>query len=125
MPILFPLFFIKKMSIIVKCAGYGAIAMYIYMAFILYIFFDNVAHDRITPNLKNLNLVSTDLSVIANIIGNFALAFQIHNSITAIMSTNAKKENNVRDLSIAFAITCFVYGSIGIFGSFGLLGRKP
>ena len=44
-----------------------------YVVFIFYIFIDNI--NNIKPNLDNLLLFTSDMSTIANIIGNFALAF--------------------------------------------------
>lgn len=58
------------------------------------------------------------------IIGNFALAFMAHNTVSSIISRNEKKENNSRDLGAAFIIICIVYGFIGILGSLGIYGRE-
>ncbi len=39
------------------------------------------------------------------------------------MQTNTKVENNVRDLSFGYILAVLIYTFIGIFGSFGVLGR--
>ena len=91
-PLLSPLLFIKKMNFLVKIARIGAFSLYAYIIFIIYIFFDNLASGRVEENWnKEMHQFTWD---IGTIVGNFALAFLIQNTITQIMSTNVKQENN-------------------------------
>jgi hypothetical protein len=39
------------------------------------------------------------------------------------MQTNTVEKNNVRDLSVGYTLAVLIYTFIGIFGSFGVLGR--
>lgn len=45
----------------------------------------------------------------------------IHNAVGQLMKNNANKENNIRDLGLAYGLAALIYGTIGIFGAFGLL----
>lgn len=45
----------------------------------------------------------------------------IHNTVGAIVKTNIVKSNNERDLGVAYLLASLIYGSIGVFGAFGLL----
>ena len=46
--------------------------------------------------------------------GALSMGLFIHNAIITIVSTNAKPQNNVRDISIAFCLVCITYMTIGI-----------
>lgn len=37
------------------------------------------------------------------------------------MKNNENRDNNSRDLAIAYSISGFIYGIVGIFGSIGIL----
>lgn len=82
------------MDFIVKIGRVGAISIYAYLVLILYLFIENAANDRINhDSVKTLDLFTPN---VANILGNFAMAFAVHNAITELMSNNKDPEKNPR-----------------------------
>lgn len=65
----------------------GACSIYTYIGLIIYLFSDNISEGRISDNIDKLEMFTPN---IAYILGNFALAFCVHNSISELMSTNKK-----------------------------------
>jgi hypothetical protein len=53
MPLLFPLFFINKISVLVSIARLGTVALYCYILFIIYIFGQSVQNGRVASEWKN------------------------------------------------------------------------
>lgn len=74
----FPLFLIKNMNLIIKLAHGGFFAIGLYVCFVIYTFFDNLASGVLADNVSDVNYFSSD---IASIAGSFALAFMVHNAI--------------------------------------------
>jgi hypothetical protein len=58
-------------------ARFGVVALFSYLLFIFYIFADNIYTGK--AKLSEINMFTSD---IADICGNFALAFMVHNAIT-------------------------------------------
>ena len=108
-------------------AEYGVIAIFSYGIFILYIFISKVSSDDFGNSTADIKYFSWNLSqpagneIIPKIIGQLALAFNIHNSIGSIMQQNKQKDNNRRDLAISYTIAVLIYASVGVFGAIGLL----
>ena len=104
-------------------AEYGVIAIFSYGIFILYIFISKVSSDDFGNSTADIKYFSWNLSqpagneIIPKIIGQLALAFNIHNSIGSIMQQNKQKDNNRRDLAIAYSIAVLIYASVGVFGA--------
>ena len=73
---------LKELTPIIKMAKYGIIAIAVYGLFIFYIFFKNIFSEDwdIHKNDDKLGLHSFTLNF-ADIAGNYALAFFIHNVI--------------------------------------------
>lgn len=75
MAFVLPLFFVKKIELIIKIGRIGAISLYAYIALIIYLFFDNIAEGNLgSAQVKEIELFTSD---IANILGNFATAFNV------------------------------------------------
>lgn len=70
--------FIKNSLLINIIIFIGFFAIGMYVCFIIYTFFDNVASGRLADNYTEVNYFSAD---IAGIAGSFALAFMVHNAI--------------------------------------------
>ncbi|CAK62184.1 unnamed protein product (macronuclear) [Paramecium tetraurelia] len=111
------LLLIKDITTIVKIAHYGVIALFAYGIFIIYIFIVNLASEDISQKFEQITLWSWEFSQPA---GQFALAFMIHNAIGQLIKNNEKRDNNSRDLAIAYGISGMIYGIVGIFGSIGI-----
>ena len=62
--------------------------------------------------------------LILNYLGNFAMAFFLHNSICSFTCKNEKFEDNTKDVSYAYFYALIIYVFIAIFGTIGCLGRK-
>ena len=45
----------------------------------------------------------------------------IHNAIGTFTSCNRVKENNARDLGLAYTLAGLIYGSVGVFGAIGIV----
>ena len=58
-------------------------------------------------------------------LGNFALAFFIHNSVCSFTCKNEKFEDNTKDVTYGYFYAYIVYVFITIFGTIGCIGRKP
>lgn len=98
MAFLFPLFFVKKIEFIVKMGRIGAVSIYAYLLLIFYLFFNNIHQGNLTKEV--VSEIKYFTPNVANILGNFAMAFSVHNSITETMSNNKKPENNPRVIII-------------------------
>ncbi len=61
---------------------------------------------------------------VAEIAGNFALAFYVHGIICSIVSLSAKPEKNVKNIRISYLIVSFLFIYVGIMGSIGLVGNE-
>lgn len=92
--LLYPLLTIKDLEIVIKSAGYGAAAVYLYLIFILYIFIENIYNGNLKNNLHNIEILNISADSISTIIGNFALAFMAHNAVSSVMSKNKNKGKN-------------------------------
>ena len=112
-----PMLFISNMKGIVKLADYGFVAIASFVVFIFYIFFKNVCNKSV--DFSGITLWNWDPS---GPLGNFSLAFMVHNAISQIIKTNKVKSNNCRDLAISYTCATGIYGLIGIFGAFGIYG---
>lgn len=66
------------MKMIIKLAHGGFFAIGLYVIFVIYTFFDNVATGNLKENISEVSYFSSD---IASIAGSFALAFMVHNAI--------------------------------------------
>jgi len=40
------------------------------------------------------------------------------------MKNNENKDNNTRDLALSYSMAASIYGTIGVFGAIGLLGKE-
>ncbi|EAS02413.2 transmembrane amino acid transporter protein (macronuclear) [Tetrahymena thermophila SB210] len=117
----FPLFLIKNMKFIMKLAHGGFFAIGMYVIFILYAFIDNAANGNLAEHASDVKFFTGDIAAVG---GNFALAFMVHNAIAQIMSQNARPEKNNRDMSIGYLLAATIYAIIGIFGTYGIVGRS-
>jgi hypothetical protein len=45
----------------------------------------------------------------------------IHPNVGTFTSCNKVRENNSRDLGVAYSLAGLIYGSVGVFGAFGLI----
>ena len=71
-------------------------------------------------NCENMPLFSTN---IGNLGGTSALAFTIHTNFGPMIKCNKNQKNNIRDLGITYAAGLLIYGSIGAFGSYGIISN--
>ena len=60
-----------------------------------------------------------------NYLGNFALAFFVHNAVCAFTCKNEKFEDITKDTTYGYFYAYIIYAIITIFGTIGCLGRKP
>ncbi len=68
------------MRVLVKISRIGACSIYCYVAFIIYVFIKHWADGKV--DLSQVKSFSSDPKDIASSIGNFALAFMVHNAVT-------------------------------------------
>lgn len=68
-----------------KLGRVGACSIYSYIILIIYLFADNAHSGTMSEGVKDIKYFTKD---IAFILGNFALAFCVHNSIAELMSSN-------------------------------------
>jgi len=59
----FPLFFIKDIKFILKLAHAGVFAIGLFVIFIIYIFFDNLASGRMSDNIGELNYFTGNINI--------------------------------------------------------------
>jgi sodium-coupled neutral amino acid transporter 9 len=85
---------------------------------VLYIFFENISSNDFKEHTADIKFFTFNISQPA---GQFALAFMIHNAIGTFTSCNKVRENNIRDLGIAYSLAGLIYGSVGVFGAIGLI----
>ncbi|KRX11065.1 hypothetical protein PPERSA_05174 [Pseudocohnilembus persalinus] len=112
--------FIKDLSILVKIANVGVLAIYSYIIFIFYVFIDNIVSGGISDGEQGVLLFGTN---IGNLAGTASLAFTIHTSFGNMIKCNKNQKNNVRDLGYTYIIGFMVYGIISIIGGLGILNR--
>ena len=88
-------FFIKKKNLFMsfdhklEIGKVGAISLYCYVGFIIYIFAENYSNEKI--KFSEIKGFSDSSKEIAECIGNYALAFTVHNSVNKILSSNENK----------------------------------
>lgn len=82
---MYPLLFFKELKLLVQLGRVGACSIYAYIILIIYLFIDNTASGTLKANIGETKYFTKD---IANILGNYALAFQSHNCIAEMMSQN-------------------------------------
>ncbi|CAD8199009.1 unnamed protein product [Paramecium pentaurelia] len=113
-----PMFFQKKLGIILQLLPYGIISVFSFIIFTIYegIYMLVTDHQGVVDNLK---WFSWDVSTMA---GTFALALLIQSMVVPIMKNNMIQQNNNRDIAIGFAWTWFVYCMAGTFGAFAVAG---
>lgn len=90
---MFPLLFFKELKFLIQLGRVGACSIYAYIILIIYLFIDNCATGTLSKSIDEVKLFTPN---IAFILGNFALAFCVHNCISEMMSTNKNQEKNVR-----------------------------
>ncbi|CAD8190473.1 unnamed protein product [Paramecium pentaurelia] len=113
-----PMFFQKKLGIILQLLPYGIISVFSFILFTIYegIYMLITDHQGVVDNLK---WFSWDVSTMA---GTFALALLIQSMVVPIMKNNMIQQNNNRDIAIGFTWTWFVYCMAGTFGAFAVAG---
>lgn len=77
--------FMKKLTLLVKIAGIGVYAIYSYLIFIFYAFFNNIHNDRVHNEYQDINFWTWD---IGNLAGTASLAFTIHTSFGNMIKCN-------------------------------------
>jgi len=62
-------------------------------------------------------MITTDVNTL---VGIFALAYMIHNSLAGMMKSNRDSSNNTRDIGIAYFLVFIFYCILGLFGMFAV-----
>jgi len=106
---------------------FGFVAILIYLAFIIYIFIDNIVSKTMIDNIKEYNWLYNGpfIRSFSEITGNFALAFMTHNVVAQITANNVVKKNTSRNVGLAYLVGTLIYFLLGFLGSLGILGRVP
>lgn len=72
-------------------------------------------------NRHGLELILFDGNL-GTLIGIFALAYMIHNSVVGMMKSNKDSSKNSRDLGIAYFLVFLFYAILGMIGALGVAG---
>lgn len=123
------LFSIKDLRHILRVNDKGVYMILTFCVFIIYLAFDVCFREGVSfvttgipgENPKELKLILfTDN--LETLIGIFALAYMIHNSIAGIMKNNRDSNKNSRDLGISYGLVFILYSILGIAGMIAVAG---
>jgi sodium-coupled neutral amino acid transporter 9 len=125
------LFSIKNLKNILVINDKGVYLILIFSLFIIYLAIDTLYRDNLSLTFsltgipgksrqgQELILFTGD---IGTLIGIFALAYMIHNSITGIIKSNKSQDKNSRDLKISYLFVFILYSILGIAGMIAVAG---
>lgn len=109
--------FIKDLTFLVRLTALGVVSVFTYTSYIFFKFGEAVPH----INSDNFpKLVTGDFG---RLLGTSAVAFTIHTVVNPIAKANMIQANNLRDLKISYILGFFIYTTIGVLGSFAIVGN--
>lgn len=111
----------KELSVIIKLGQYGVFAVIVYGAYMTFLFICNLSSSDFSTNWAEVHLFPENFSEVILVMGNFGLAFFLHNGITTILANAENKNKNNSNLMFGYINVLTIYGLVGILGSIGIL----